>query len=82
VRIVNKRRLKERDDENGIVTEDSDHRGECACGVVAVRMQPTGGNNQRATGNPGASCPFNATDGGTDSYQQSAGPHVAFVTAA
>jgi hypothetical protein len=59
--------------ENEIVTKDPDRRSECACGFIPVRMQPTGGDNQRAINEPGDDRPTDTTDDGTDSYQQPTG---------
>ncbi len=78
VRIVGNGRLEGRNDENELATKDPDRRGQYAGGLVIVRMQPTTGDVQSTSSDPGGRRP----GVGTDCHQQSAGPHVGFVTAA
>jgi hypothetical protein len=54
---------------NEIITKYPDRRSRYACRVVALRMQPTAGDNQRAINEPGDDYP---TDG-AGSHQQPAG---------
>ena len=82
MRFIGKCSRKQRHDENEIDTKDPDRRGQCAGGFVPVRMQPTGGDAQRTSGNPGASCPSDARDNGADSHHQRAATHDGFDTAA
>jgi len=58
---------------NEIITKDPDRRGQYACGVVAIRMQPTGADNQRAINEPPDDCPTDDADDGTGSPEQPAG---------
>jgi hypothetical protein len=60
--------------DNEILTKDPDRRNQCACGLVTLRMQPTGVDNQRAINEPGHDCPTDGPDDVTDSDQQSTGP--------
>jgi hypothetical protein len=60
--------------DNEILTKDPDRRSQCACGLVTLRMQPTGVDNQCAINEPGHDCPTDGPDDVTDSDQQSTGP--------
>ena len=60
---LQKRPLKQTNEENEIITKDPDRRSQCACGFVTVRMQSAGGDNQRAINKPRDDC---ATDAASD----------------
>ncbi len=65
--------LKQTNEENEIITKDPDRHSRYARGVVAVRMQPTGGDNQRAINKSGDDRPIDATGDRTGSHQYRTG---------